>query len=75
MCEVRDLVGQERAAAAAVLRPALHAGLVEEPVDDQLTAAVEQVEQAHRPVRALEPVVLLDGHPGHGRRVHRDSFR
>ena len=44
----------ERAADAAVLRPAGHAGLVEGAVDDQLAAAVEQVEQARRAVRALE---------------------
>ena len=40
-------------------------GLEEEAVDDQLAAPVEQVEQARRPVRALEAVVLLDGHPRH----------
>ncbi len=61
----RDLVGHERAAAAAALGPAGHAGLEEEAVDDQLTAPLEQVEQAHRAVRALEGVVLLHGHPRH----------
>ena len=62
---VGDLVGDHRAAGAAALGPAVHAGLVEEAVDDQLTAPLEQVEQARRAVRALEAVVLLDGHPRH----------
>jgi hypothetical protein len=65
MGKVRDLVGEERAATAAALRPAAHAGLVEEAVDDVLAAALEQVVQAHVSVRALEAVVLLDRHPWH----------
>src|SRR3954470_10176149 len=60
-----DLVGHERAATAAALGPPGHAGLEEEPVDDQLAAPLEQVEQARRPVRALEAVVLLHGHTRH----------
>ena len=60
-----DLVGDQRAAGAAALGPAVHAGLEEEAVDDQLAAAVEQVEQARRAVRALEAVVLLHRHPRH----------
>src|ERR687895_1091168 len=63
--EVCDLIGQERAAAAAAFGIALHAGVEEEAVDDQLAAPLEQVEQACFPVRPLERVVLLDGHPGH----------
>src|SRR4051794_4961773 len=63
--EVRDLVGEERAAGAAALGEARDAGLVEEAVDDELAAALEQVDEARRPVRALEAVVLLDGHPRH----------
>ena len=50
MGEVGDLVGEEGAAAAAALRPAVHPGLEEEAVDDQLAAPVEEVEQARRPV-------------------------
>ena len=65
MSEVRDLVGHERAAVAAMLGPAGHAGLEEEAVDDQLTASLEQVEQARRAVRALKGVVLLHGHSRH----------
>ena len=44
--EMGDLVGHHRTADAGMLRPAVHAGLEEGAVDDQLTAAVEQVEQA-----------------------------
>jgi hypothetical protein len=46
MRDVGDLVRHHRAADAATLRPARHAGLDEEAVDDQLTAPLEQVEQA-----------------------------
>src|SRR5262249_59431882 len=46
MSEVGDLVGEEGAAPAATLRPVGHAGLEEEAVDDQLTAPLEQIEQA-----------------------------
>ena len=63
--EVGDLVGHERAAAAAALGPAGDAGLEEEAVDDQLAAPLEQVEQARRPVRSLEAVLLLHRHPRH----------
>jgi hypothetical protein len=63
--EVGDLVGEKGASRAAGLGPAGHAGLEEEPVDDQLAAAVEQVDQARRSVRAHERVVLLDGHHRH----------
>src|SRR5215218_8327498 len=63
--EVGDLIGHHRAARTAALGPARHAGLEEEAVDDQLTAPLEQVEQAGRAVRALEGVVLLHGHPRH----------
>jgi hypothetical protein len=41
------LVSHHGAAAAGVFRPALHARLQEGAVNDQLTAAVEEVEQAH----------------------------
>ena len=73
---MRHLVGHHRAADAAALRPRADARLEEEAVDDQLLAPLEEVEQAHLPVRALEGVVLLDGHPRHppalgGQRVAR----
>ena len=48
---MRDLVGDHRAADARVVGPAVHAGLEERAVDDQLAATVEQVEQARRAVR------------------------
>src|SRR3954451_11533804 len=74
--EVGDLVGEGRAPGAAALGEARDAGLVEEAVDDELAAPVEQVEQACRAVRALEAVVLVDRHARHaaalgGERVAR----
>ena len=65
MRQVGDLIGHQRAAGAAALRPAADAGLEEEPVDDQLAAALEEVEQRHRPVRALERVRLVHRRPRH----------
>jgi hypothetical protein len=40
-------------------------GLEEGAVDDQLTAAVEQVEQARLALRPIELVLLLHGQPRH----------
>ena len=65
MGEVRDLVGDHRAAAAGMVGPAEHAGLVEGAVDDQLMAAFEQVEQARLALGSLELIVLLHGQPRH----------
>src|SRR6185503_10351642 len=65
MGRVRDLVGHEGAAAARVFGPAVHAGLAEGAVDDQLTAAVEQVEQAGLALRAVELIRLLHSQPRH----------
>ena len=62
---MRDLVGHHRAAGAGVLGPAVHAGFEEGAVDDQLTAAVEQVEQARRALGPVELVLLLHGQPRH----------
>src|SRR5258708_6941437 len=60
-----DLIGAKGAAAAGMLGPAEHPGFEEGAVDDQLPAALEQVEQAHLAVRPLEFIRLLDGHPWH----------
>ena len=46
MGEVADLVGAEGTANAGMLRPAVHTRLEEGAVDNELTAALEQVEQA-----------------------------
>ncbi len=48
-----------------MLRPAVHAGLEEGAVDDQLAAAVEQVDQARFALGPLERVGLLHRHPRH----------
>ena len=45
--------------------PADHARLEEGPVNDQLMAAVEQVEQTSLALGALEVVLFLHGHPWH----------
>src|ERR1041385_2493429 len=65
MGEMADLVGPERAADAGMLRPAVHAGLEEGAVDDELVAAVEQVEQARPALGPVERVGLLHRHPRH----------
>ena len=69
---VRDLVGPEGATdagplrvRAARLRVRGDVRRVEGAVDDQLAAAVEQVEQARRAIRAFELVLLLHRHPRH----------
>src|SRR6185369_2410661 len=65
MGQVRDLIGAQGAAAAGVLGPAEHAGLEESTIDDQLPAALEQVEQVNLTVRPVEFVFLLHHHPRH----------
>src|SRR5262249_52647314 len=69
---VRDLVGEERAAHAGTFRVGAaprwvrsDVWRVEGAVDDQLPATLEQVEKAHRTVRAVEAVLLLHRHPWH----------
>ena len=49
--EVRDLIGAERTAATRVVGPPEDVGFEESAVDDQLTAAFEEIEQAHPAVR------------------------
>src|SRR6516165_6018955 len=61
--QVGDLIGTQRAAAARVIGPAEDAGLEEGAVDDQLTAALEQIEQAYIALGSVELVLLLDRHP------------
>src|SRR5216683_4541340 len=65
MGDVRNLVGHQRAAAAGMVGPAEHAGFEEGAIDDQLTAALEQVEQARFALGAVELVLLLHGQPRH----------
>jgi hypothetical protein len=48
-----------------MIRPAEHPRLEERAIDDQLRAALEQVEQANLALRPLECVRLLDRHPRH----------
>src|SRR6267143_433767 len=65
MGQVRDLIGAQGAAAAGVLGPAEHPGLEEGAIDDQLTAALEQIEQAYLALGSVELVLLLHRHPRH----------
>ena len=65
MGQVGDLIGAQGAAAAGVLGPAEHPGLEEGAIDDQLPAALEQVEQAYLALGSVELVLLLHGHPRH----------
>ena len=62
---MRDLVGYQGAAGAGMVGPAVHAGLEKGPVDDQLTAALEQAGQAHSAVGSVELVFFLHGQPWH----------
>src|SRR5215471_14949466 len=65
MGQVGDLIRAQGTAAAGVLGPAEHPGLEEGAIDDQLPAALEQVEQANLALWTLEFVSLLDRHPRH----------
>src|ERR1700693_2421262 len=65
MRQVADLDATEGTAAAGMLGPPEHAGLEEGAVHDQLTAALEQVEQAHLALRPIELVLLLHRQPRH----------
>src|SRR5215218_3350060 len=78
---VGDLVSEEGTARArplgvrlATLRVRIGGDLrpVEGAVDDQLTAALEQVGKRGRPVRTLEAVLFLDRHPRHPAALGRE---
>src|SRR5439155_26655436 len=62
---VRILVGHPGTADAGMLVPPLHAGFEEGAVEDQLAAALKQVEQARFALRSVELVILLYGQPRH----------
>src|SRR6476659_2851598 len=65
MSKVGDLIGAQGAAAAGVLGPAEHPGLEERAIDDQLTAALEQIEQAYLALGSVELVLLVHSQPRH----------
>src|SRR6266478_4977320 len=65
MGQVGYLIGSEGAAAAGMHGPAEDAGLEERAIDDQLTAALEQIEQAYLALGSVELVLLLHGQPRH----------
>src|SRR5215469_10433832 len=65
MSQVGDLIGAQGAPAAGMLRPAEDAGLEERAGDAQLTAALEQIEQAYLAPGSIELVLLVHEHPRH----------
>src|ERR1700722_4779313 len=65
MGQVGHLIGAEGAAAAGVLGPAEYPGLEEGAIDDQLTAALEQIQQAYLALRSVELVLLVHSQPRH----------
>src|SRR5215813_5434730 len=52
--EVRDLIGAHGAPAAGVVGPAKHTRLEESAIDDQLPAALEQVQQVNLALGTVE---------------------
>src|ERR1700688_3005805 len=65
MGQVGDLIGAQGAAAAGVLGPAEYPGLEGGAIDDQLTAALEQIEQAYLTLGSVELVLLVHNQPWH----------
>ena len=60
-----NAVGDGRAARAPGVGPAVDALLEEEPVEDELAAPVEQLDERPAPAGAFELVVALDPHHRH----------
>src|SRR5271168_2667434 len=65
MGQVSNLIGAQGAAAAGVLGPAQHPRFEEGAIDDQLTAALEDIEQAHLALGPVELVLPVDSLPRH----------
>src|SRR6476620_4234369 len=65
MRQMADLIGAKRAAPAGGVAPAKHPGLEKGAIDDQLPAALEQVEQGNLAPGPVEFVGLLHWYPGH----------
>src|ERR1700688_677347 len=65
MGQVGNLIGAQGAAAAGMLGPAEYPGLEEGAIDDQLTPALEQIEQAYLALGSVELVLLVDSKPRH----------
>src|ERR1700736_3757981 len=65
MGQMGDLIGAQGAAATGVLGPAEYPGLEEGAIDDQLAAALEQIEQAYLALGSVEHVLLVHSQPRH----------
>jgi hypothetical protein len=70
--QVAQLVGAHRAAGATALRVDVHVRIHEEPVQDELAAAVEEVEQRRVPAAGRgEAIVLLHADHRHAAALGR----
>src|ERR1700722_15773016 len=65
MGQVGDLIGAEGAASAGMIGPTEHSRLKEGAIDNQLRAALEQIEQAYLTSRSVELVLLVHRQPRH----------
>ena len=65
MSKVANVISDHGAADAGMLRPAMQARVVERPVDDQLTPALEQVGQARLTLGPVELILFLHRQPRH----------
>jgi hypothetical protein len=72
--QVAQLVGVHRAAGAAALRVDAHVRIHEEPVQDELAAAVEEVEERRVPAAGRgEAIVLLHADHRHAAALGREG--
>src|ERR687895_1654444 len=72
--QVAQLVGVHRAAGAAALRVDVHVRIHEEPVHDELAAAVEELEQRRVPAAGRgEAIVLLHAEHRHAAALGREG--
>ena len=72
--QVAQLVGVHRAAGAAALRVDVHVRIHEEPVQDELAAAVEEVEQRRVPAAGRgEAIILLHADHRHAAALGRNG--
>jgi hypothetical protein len=65
MREVCNLIGSEGTAATRMLGPAKYSRLEERAVNDELTPAFEEIEQANFATRTFELVLLWHRQPWH----------
>src|SRR5262249_476321 len=64
MSGVSNLIGHHGAADACMFRPTDDARFEKSAIDNQLTATIEQIQEADRPLRSAKLVTLLHGQAG-----------